>query len=153
MGPVARAFGLPSWGWVSLVWFVPKFFGDGYGVDLFGKGDGDGINMRSITAMGVVGAFSCTVVKQALPTSMRASQFAACYFGGIYIASVGRDMVKHYVFNQPKREASGTDNACHLGGAVAGLAVGLVMKAAASEGRGGGGGVGGGMLLEGIIDA
>ena len=67
-------------------------------------------------------------------------------------ASVGRDMVKHYVFNQPKREASGTDNACHLGGAVAGLALGLAMKAA-SEGGGGGGGVGGGMLLEGIVDA
>ena len=55
-------------------------------LDLFGKGDGGGINMRSITAMGVVGAFSCTVVKQVLPTSMRASQFAACYFSGIYIA-------------------------------------------------------------------
>ena len=55
--------------------------------DLFGKGEGDGINQRSIAAVGLLGAFSCTVVKQVLPSSMRASQFAACYFGGIYVVS------------------------------------------------------------------
>ena len=61
-------------------------------------------------------------------------------------------MVKHYVYNQPKRERSGTDNACHLGGAVAGLLIGLAIKAA-SKSDGGPGGVGGGVLLEAVLAA
>ena len=57
-------------------------------------------------------------------------------------------MVKHYVYNQPKRDRSGTDNACHLGGAVAGLLIGLAIKAASKSD-----GVGSGVLLEAVLAA
>ena len=111
---VGRALGMPPWAWFSCVVFGPKFCGDKYGINVVRWG---WPRPRAWAALVVALATAWLLMPALVGPAPTASFFMAVYLlNCVVFAAVGR-----VLWSQP---LTGADNACHLGGAVAGLLFG-----------------------------
>ena len=108
------ALWLPAWAACALQLFVPKFFGDGFGVDLATEP----FLSRVLPAATAAAAFSYFALRPLLTHfGCGPAEFFGFYLFGVTIPPAIRDWLKGKV--------SSADHPCHLGGALLALALGF----------------------------